>query len=138
MADIANIVEAVGATIAAGAIIWKPVMGKRDKNRSEKIADDVFLHGSPAISGVRVELPTAAIRLTGVETGLHDANNKLDALSLDVKSLSLDVRSVAGQVRGVAHEVHTNQGGSMKDNTEAIIAEQGRVAEEHLAERGNP
>ena len=142
MANVANIVEAVGATVAAGAVLWKPIMSHRDRRALEKKADDLFLHGANAIPGLRLEVVPAAERLTLVEEGVKAANHKLDdhgvqlsTLSQDVRSLSLDIRSVAGQVTGVAHEVHTNQGGSLHDTVIRVEAEQARVAIEHQGER---
>jgi hypothetical protein len=137
MADLANIVEAVAATLGAGVLLARPTYSAIIKKNRARVIDDLFLHGSQAVEGVRPALMPASQRLTGVETGLILANSKLDSHDAKLDTLlatsratSRDVKAVAGTVSDVAYEVHTNAGASMKDGTDRIEAEQVRVAEE--------
>jgi hypothetical protein len=144
MADVIGIVEAVGATAAVAAALWKPMITRHDKKTKRRTADDLFMHGADAVPGLREPVIPAAERLSHVEAGvtklsadaeninrkLDDHGTKLIDLALDMRSLTLDIRAVGGQITSVAHEVNSNNGSSMRDSTDRIEAEQVRVAAE--------
>lgn len=135
MPNIANIVEAVAATSATFALGAKPAYKFIAKRTRERTIDDLFLHGDHGIPGVRPALMPANERLTGVETGLTLANNKLDAHDEKLDRI-LDTSSrTANTLATVAHEVQVDAGASLKDSAARIEAEQHRVAEEHAAEK---
>jgi hypothetical protein len=145
VADLVGVIEAAGAgvggTAAVLAVLWRPILGRHDKKRMESLADDLFMHGSVAIPGVRIVVQPAAQRLAGVETKLLEVGEHVDLLATVVGELKVDVaivgravHGVGSQVKDVAHEVHTNAGGSMKDTLDGIALEQDRVATEHREE----
>lgn len=130
MADIANIIEAVGATLGAGALVAKPSLSWLNRRNKERVIDDLFLHGSKAIPGVRGALMPAGERLSGVETGLVLANSKLDVHGEQLKRLIATSLSVSRGVQSIVAEVNPDGGSSMRDTVEAISTEQVRLADE--------
>lgn len=137
MTDLLGTVEAVAATVAAlsavAAVGWKPLMGRHDARSKARIMDDLFLHGAPAVPGVRDALVPAGVRLTGVETGLAAANGKLDGHGRMLRGLTSDVAAVSTNVEAVIAEVRSNGGNSLADVVGRIEDTQARVAADRAA-----
>ena len=129
MFDLATVIEAAGTGIGGTAVVfgalWKPVVRRHD----ERQAVSRFLVGTPASPGMRA-VPPAGDRLVIVETGVHEANKKLDGHSSALQGLATAMTTLTSQVDRVVHQTETNQGGSMHDTIDDIAKEQSRVAME--------
>ena len=127
MFDLATVIEAAGTGIGGTAIVfgalWKPVVKRHD----ERQAVNRFLVGTPASPGMKA-VPPAGDRLATVETGVHEANKKLDGHSSALEGLATAMTTLTSQVDKVVHQTETNQGGSMHDTIDVIAAEQVRIA----------
>ena len=129
MFDLATVIEAAGTGIGGTAVVfgalWKPVVKRHD----ERQAVNRFLVGTPASPGMKA-VPPAGDRLATVETGVYEANKKLDGHSTALEGLALAMGSLTSQVDRVVHQTEQNHGGSMHDTIDGIAAEQSRVAAE--------
>jgi hypothetical protein len=127
--DLTNVIEAagtgIGGTVVLFGALWKPVVRRHD----ERQAVSRFLAGTPASPGMKA-VPPAGDRLATVETGVHEANKKLDGHSSALEGLATAMTTLTSQVDLVVHQTETNQGGSMHDTIDDIAKEQSRVATE--------
>ena len=129
MFDLATVIEAAGTGVGGAVVVfgalWKPVVKRHD----ERQAVSRFLAGTPASPGMKA-VPPAGDRLATVETGVHEANKKLDGHSSALEGLATAMTTLTSQVDKVVHQTETNHGGSMHDTIDDIAKEQSRVATE--------
>ena len=129
MFDLTNVVEAagtgIGGTVVLFGALWKPVVRRHD----ERQAVSRFLVGTPASPGMKA-VPPAGDRLATVETGVHEANKKLDGHSSALEGLATAMTSLTSQVARVVHQTEKDDGDSMHDTIDGIAKEQSRVATE--------
>ena len=129
MFDLATVIEAAGTGIGGTAVVfgalWKPVVRRHDEHQ----AVSRFLAGTPASPGMKA-VPPAGDRLSTVETGVLEANKKLDGHSSALEGLATAMTTLTSQVDKIVHQTETNQGGSMHDTIDDIAKEQSRVATE--------
>ena len=129
MTNVTGIVEAagsgIGGTVVLFGALWKPVV----KHHDERQAVSRFLAGTLASPGMKA-VPPAGDRLATVETGVKEANVKLDGHSSALQGLATAMTTLTSQVDRVVHQTETNQGGSMHDTIDDIAKEQSRVAME--------
>ena len=116
MANVAVALEAAGATAggaaAIAAVLWRPMVDRHDRRRDQKDADDLLMHGSRAVPGVKA-VPPAGVRLTAVEVGLSVANHKLDDIADAVTALVAVLTEVAGELK-------KNHGSSLRDAVDRL------------------
>ena len=109
MTDLTNVIEAAGTGIGGTAVLfgalWKPVIKRHDKNK----AITAFLVGTPAAPGM-IPVKPAGDRLVDVESGVADANQKLDGHTSALAGLAAAVESLAKEVEKISHKVENNVG----------------------------
>ena len=107
MFDLTNVIEAAGTGIGGTAVVfgalWKPVVKRHD----ERQAVSRFLVGTPASPGMKA-VPPAGDRLATVETGVHEANKKLDGHSSALEGLATAMTSLTEQMSRVVHQTENN------------------------------
>ena len=118
MTDPVTVIETVCTTVVAGggitAVVWK----RLGRTVAERRQDDLLLHGSPVVPGVRAALVPAGVRLQNLEKGIVDLRAVVDkhgeimvdiqnslrmdngqTLSETVTALAKDARSTAATVK---------------------------------------
>lgn len=119
-----------------------------DKARKEREAVYNFVLGMPA-DGLRPEVVAAPIQLKKLSdnvgvltTTVHEAKASNERVSNEVSQLAQTMVGLDGKVTKIlsgtatlVHESKTNDGGSMRDAVDEIVAEQARVRIEKDAEK---
>ena len=112
MADPVTIVETVCTTIVAGGVVAPFAWKRFGKVAAERHTDDLFLHGSPAVPGIRPVLETAGVRLENVERMVGEHGEILTDIQ---KSLKMSNGHTLGQTVEIAAKEARTAAAAAKD-----------------------